>query len=218
MGQSLLAELGHAQRRPTRRQRSNHAAVHAVARAPNGHGWSYPLLFQKGRGRIWPPAVDAWYPHELNMELSAPRRRCSTSTGRLSVTPRSDPSPSTRASTMELPQATLAHHWQDSTTSLTTSSPWASGHRKAGLEGSVVRTRKWVVGTPHRAAHERQLHRHASDAAVGGDRGPCRRKNFFIEVYRRLSTPLSRHTGSPTTGGASTAAPPRVSLCSCACG
>jgi hypothetical protein len=82
----------------------------------------YPLLFQTGEEAFGTPIVDGQHPHDLFMELSAQYAHQfgeSTSVG-LYVAPVGDPALGPvayphRISAMELPQATLAHHLQDST-------------------------------------------------------------------------------------------------------
>lgn len=82
----------------------------------------YPLLFQTGETAFGDPIVNAQHPHDLVMELSV---QYSHSLGELATTdlyyavvgdvalgPAAYPH---RASAAEIPQATLGHHWQDST-------------------------------------------------------------------------------------------------------
>lgn len=85
-------------------------------------GRRYPLLFQTGEAAYGRPIVDGQHPHDLVMELSAqyayPLGERSivnvyyAPVGDVALGPVAYPH---RASAMELPQATLAHHWQDST-------------------------------------------------------------------------------------------------------
>ena len=84
-------------------------------------GRSYPLLFQTGETAYGRPLVDAQHPHELLMELSVQYARPIGNTmfniyyapvGDAALGPVAFPH---RASALELPQATLAHHWQDAT-------------------------------------------------------------------------------------------------------
>ena len=82
----------------------------------------YPLLFQTGETAYGTPLVDAQHPHDLFMELSARYTRpLSESTSLLLYfAPVGDPALGPvafphRISAMELPQATLSHHLQDST-------------------------------------------------------------------------------------------------------
>jgi hypothetical protein len=83
---------------------------------------SYPLLFQTGESAFGRPLVDRQHPHELIMGLGVQYARpLGESTmfqayfapvGEPALGPVAFPH---RASAYELPQATLAHHWQDST-------------------------------------------------------------------------------------------------------
>ncbi len=82
----------------------------------------YPLLFQTGETAYGVPIIDAQHPHDFVMELSAQYVRALGEKGTWSIyyAPVGDPALGPvayphRASAMELPQATLAHHWQDST-------------------------------------------------------------------------------------------------------
>lgn len=82
----------------------------------------YPLLFQTGESAFGRPIVDGQHPHDLLMELSVQYARPVAERGMLNVyyAPVGDAALGPvafphRASAMELPQATLAHHWQDST-------------------------------------------------------------------------------------------------------
>jgi hypothetical protein len=82
----------------------------------------YPLLFQTGEAAYGTPLVDAQHPHDLLMELSAQYAHplgertmvnvYYAPVGDAALGPVAFPH---RASAMELPQATLAHHWQDAT-------------------------------------------------------------------------------------------------------
>ncbi|MCL4847739.1 MAG: hypothetical protein KJ066_14465 [Acidobacteria bacterium] len=82
----------------------------------------YPLLFQTGESAYGTPLVDGQHPHDFFMELSAqyarPLGRGGIASvyygvvGDAAVGPVAFPH---RASALELPQATLGHHWHDST-------------------------------------------------------------------------------------------------------
>ena len=82
----------------------------------------YPLLFQTGESAFGQPIVDGQHPHELLMELSVQYAHplgekgmfnaYYAPVGEAALGPVAFPH---RASAMELPQATLAHHWQDAT-------------------------------------------------------------------------------------------------------
>lgn len=107
----------------------------------------YPLLFQTGESAYGSPIVDAQHPHDLLMELSVQYARKLTQktiwnvyyapVGDAALGPVAFPH---RASAMELPQATLAHHWEDSThianNLLTAGISW---NNKVRLEGSGFR-------------------------------------------------------------------------------
>jgi hypothetical protein len=82
----------------------------------------YPLLFQSGETAFGTPLTDAQHPHDFIMELSAQYARSLGDKGVWNVyyAPVGDPALGPvayphRASAMELPQAALGHHWQDST-------------------------------------------------------------------------------------------------------
>lgn len=85
-------------------------------------GKQYPLLFQSGETANGKPIVDGQHPHDLLMELSIHYARpLSTKAminfyyapvGDAALGPIAFPH---RASAMEIPQATLGHHWQDAT-------------------------------------------------------------------------------------------------------
>lgn len=83
---------------------------------------SYPLLFQTGETAFGRPLVNAQHPHDLVMGLGIQyaRRVAPDTMLQLYYAPVGDPALGPvafphRASAMELPQATLGHHWQDST-------------------------------------------------------------------------------------------------------
>jgi hypothetical protein len=82
----------------------------------------YPLLFQTGESAFGKPIVDGQHPHDFLMELSAQYAHPVGEKGMFNVyyAPVGDAALGPvafphRASAMELPQATLAHHWEDST-------------------------------------------------------------------------------------------------------
>jgi hypothetical protein len=106
-------------------------------------GRSYPLLFQTGETAYGRPLVDAQHPHELLMELSAQYARPVGSGGMFNIyyAPVGDPALGPiafphRASAMEIPQATLAHHWQDSTHIANNVLTVGIGTSKARIEAS----------------------------------------------------------------------------------
>lgn len=82
----------------------------------------YPLLFQTGETAYGVPLVDGQHPHDFVMELSAQYAHSLGERGTWNIyyAPVGDPALGPvafphRASAMELPQAVLGHHWQDST-------------------------------------------------------------------------------------------------------
>ena len=85
-------------------------------------GKRYPLLFQSGETANGTPIVDGQHPHDLLMELSIHYARplgekamvnfYYAPVGDAALGPIAFPH---RASAMEMPQATLGHHWQDAT-------------------------------------------------------------------------------------------------------
>jgi hypothetical protein len=82
----------------------------------------YPLLFQTGETAYGVPLVDAQHPHDFVMELSVQYAHPLGEKGIWDIyyAPVGDPALGPvayphRASAMELPQASLGHHWQDST-------------------------------------------------------------------------------------------------------
>ncbi|MFN7939742.1 MAG: hypothetical protein U0R19_40825 [Bryobacteraceae bacterium] len=85
-------------------------------------GQQYPLLFQTGETANGKAIVDGQHPHDAIMELSIHYARPLAKNTILNIyyAPTGDPALGPvafphRASAMELPQATLGHHWQDST-------------------------------------------------------------------------------------------------------
>jgi hypothetical protein len=81
----------------------------------------YPLLFQTGETAFGKPIVDGQHPHDLFMELSIQYAHPLTekATWNVYYAPVGEPALGPvayphRASAMELPQAALSHHWQDS--------------------------------------------------------------------------------------------------------
>lgn len=82
----------------------------------------YPLLFQTGETAFGKPIVDGQHPHDFIMALGFQYARSfgNNTTLELYFAPVGDPAIGPiayphRASAMELPQATISHHWQDST-------------------------------------------------------------------------------------------------------
>jgi hypothetical protein len=103
----------------------------------------YPLLFQTGETAYGTPLVDAQHPHDFLMGLSA---QYAHPLGRdtmlqLYYAPVGDPALGPvafphRASAFELPQATLGHHWQDSTHIADNVATVAVRHKWLRLEAS----------------------------------------------------------------------------------
>jgi hypothetical protein len=82
----------------------------------------YPLLFQTGETAYGRPIVNGQHPHDLFMELSVQyaHKLGERAVWDLYYAPVGDPAIGPvayphRASASELPQATLGHHWEDST-------------------------------------------------------------------------------------------------------
>jgi hypothetical protein len=82
----------------------------------------YPLLFQTGETAYGKPIVDGQHPHNFIMGLGFHYVRELSANSRIEAyfAPVGDPALGPvayphRASAMELPQATISHHWQDST-------------------------------------------------------------------------------------------------------
>jgi hypothetical protein len=82
----------------------------------------YPLLFQTGETAYGKPLIDAQHPHDFIMALGFHyvRTLSEHTTLDLYFAPVGDPALGPvafphRASAAEIPQATLSHHWQDST-------------------------------------------------------------------------------------------------------
>jgi hypothetical protein len=107
------------------------------------HG-RYPLLFQTGETAQGEPLVDGQHPHDLLMELSVQYAQELGRAGLFHVyyAPVGDAAMGPvafphRASALELPQATLGHHWQDSThiASNVLTLGWAKGPLR--LDGSA---------------------------------------------------------------------------------
>jgi len=85
-------------------------------------GRRYPLLFQTGETAYGKPIVDGQHPHDFIMALAVEYAYVVSDNARVELyaAPVGDPALGPvayphRASAMEMPQATLTHHWQDST-------------------------------------------------------------------------------------------------------
>lgn len=106
-------------------------------------GRRYPELFQTGETAFGKPIVDGQHPHDLFMELALEYTRKIGAHGRwwIYVAPVGDPALGPvayphRVSASELPQATLAHHLQDSTHVSDEVVTLGASHGKFGLEAS----------------------------------------------------------------------------------
>jgi hypothetical protein len=103
----------------------------------------YPLLFQTGDTAFGKTIVDGQHPHDLIMSLGFQYALALSENTTLEVyfAPVGDPALGPvayphRASAMELPQATLAHHWQDSTHIADEVATVGIAYRKIKLEAS----------------------------------------------------------------------------------
>lgn len=117
----------------------------------------YPLLFQTGETAYGKPIVDGQHPHELLMEISAQFAHPIGEKGMLNLyyAPVGDAALGPvafphRASAMELPQATLAHHWQDSThianNLVTAGLSWSKVRIEAsGFRGKEPNENRWNI-------------------------------------------------------------------------
>jgi hypothetical protein len=119
----------------------------------------YPLLLQTGETAYGQPIVDGQHPHNFIMALGVEYAHSlsENTTLQLYAAPVGDPAlgPTAyphRASAMELPQASLSHHWQDSThisdDVITAGISW----RKLKLEGSGFHgaepgENRWIIQT-----------------------------------------------------------------------
>jgi hypothetical protein len=119
----------------------------------------YPLLFQTGESAFGKPIVDGQHPHDLFMAINFQYARSVNENTLLyiSYSPVGDPTLGPvayphRASAMELPQATLSHHWQDSTHIANQVVTAGIGYRKFRLEASGFHGRepnenRWNIDT-----------------------------------------------------------------------
>ena len=109
-------------------------------------GKMYPLLFQTGESADGAPIVDGQHPHDLLMEFSIQYARplgrraivnvYYAPVGDAGLGPVAFPH---RASARELPQATLGHHWQDSTHIANNVLSLGLGYGKFRIEASGFR-------------------------------------------------------------------------------
>jgi hypothetical protein len=104
----------------------------------------YPLLFQTGETAYGKPLYDAQHPHDFIMSLGFQYAYAfgKNTTLELYFAPVGDPALGPvayphRASAMELPQATLSHHWQDSTHIANDVATIGLAYKKFKLEGSA---------------------------------------------------------------------------------
>ncbi len=117
----------------------------------------YPLLFQTGETAYGQPLADAQHPHNFVMSLGFHySRQVATDTfidayfapvGDPALGPVAFPH---RSSAAELPQATLSHHWQDSTHIADEVVTLGITHRKVRLEasgfyGSEPGENRWII-------------------------------------------------------------------------
>jgi hypothetical protein len=118
----------------------------------------YPLLFQTGETAFGNPIIDGQHPHNFVMALGLHYAR---SVGEYTVfdiyaAPVGDPALGPvafphRASALELPQATIAHHWEDSThiaddviTVGVSSGKWKL--EASGFHGAEPGENRWTIG------------------------------------------------------------------------
>ena len=104
---------------------------------------SYPLLFQTGETAFGKPIVDGQHPHDLFMELSVQYAHAlgENATWNVYYAPVGEPALGPvayphRASAMELPQAALGHHWQDSSHIANNVVTGGVSYRKLRIEAS----------------------------------------------------------------------------------
>ena len=120
-------------------------------------GRRYPELFQVGETAYGQAIEDGQHPHNFVMELGAQyAHRAGAAVVNLYYAPVGDPSlgPTAyphRASAAELPQATLAHHYEDSThiadNVATAEVAWSKVHVEAsGFHGREPGENRWTVG------------------------------------------------------------------------
>jgi hypothetical protein len=122
-------------------------------------GKKYPELFQTGETIGGRPIVDAQHPHDFFMELAAEYAHPinATTTAYLYAAPVGDPALGPvayphRASAAEIPQATLAHHLQDSThiaASVITIGAQSGmfGYAVSGFHGREPDEKRWDIDT-----------------------------------------------------------------------
>jgi hypothetical protein len=103
----------------------------------------YPLLFQTGESAYGKPLIDAQHPHDFIMSVGTHYVRGLGDNTLLDLyyAPVGDPALGPvafphRASAMELPQASLGHHWQDSTHIASNVATVGIQYKKIRLEAS----------------------------------------------------------------------------------
>ncbi len=120
-------------------------------------GERYPLLFQTGETAYGKPLVDAQHPHNFIMGLgfhyAYPLGESTTAD--VYFAPVGDPALGPvafphRASAMELPQATISHHWQDASHISDEVLTVGISHKKVRLEasgfyGSEPGENRWII-------------------------------------------------------------------------
>jgi len=119
----------------------------------------YPLLFQTGETAYGAPLVDSQHPHNFIMALGFhyAHQLAEATTLDLYFAPVGDPAlgPTAyphRASAMELPQAPISHHWQDSTHIADEVATVGIQHKKVKLEasgfhGAEPGENRWTIQT-----------------------------------------------------------------------
>ena len=120
-------------------------------------GERYPLLFQTGETAYGKPLIDGQHPHNFVMALGFHYVREVAEKTRLELyfAPVGDPALGPvafghRASAAELPQATLSHHWQDSTHVADDVVTVGISHKRVKLEasgfhGAEPGENRWIV-------------------------------------------------------------------------
>jgi hypothetical protein len=120
-------------------------------------GERYPLLFQTGETAYAKPLVDAQHPHNFIMGLAFhyAHQLGENTTADIYFAPVGDPALGPvafphRASAIELPQASISHHWQDATHIADEVLTVGISHRKVRLEasgfyGSEPGENRWII-------------------------------------------------------------------------
>lgn len=119
----------------------------------------YPLLFQTGETAYSQPLTDAQHPHNFIMALGVHyvRQLGQDTTLETYFAPVGDPALGPvayphRASALELPQATISHHWQDSTHVADEVVTVGLAHKKwklevSGFHGGEPGENRWIIET-----------------------------------------------------------------------